>query len=61
VTFQCEGERPGWAGLFVPLDDADQTEAAAAALSGVVFNLSVSVVDAAEDAATDEGDFEFEF
>jgi len=61
VTFQCEGERPGWAGLFVPLDDADQTEAAAAALSGVVFNLSVSVVDAAEDAATDDGDFEFEF
>jgi hypothetical protein len=61
VTFQCSGETPGWAGLFVPLDDEDQSEAGAAALSGQAFHLTASAVDAADDDATAEGTFEFSF
>lgn len=61
VTFQCTGENPGWAGLFVPLDDEDQSEAAAAALAGQSFDLTASLVDAADESASAEGTFVFAF
>jgi hypothetical protein len=59
VTFQCEGQGPAWTSLVVPLDADDQTPDAVAALDGVSFELTASVVDAADTSATAAGTYVF--
>lgn len=61
LTFSCDGEGPGWAGMFVPLGDEHQTEPTASSLDGVGFSMSASLVDAAGDAASAEGEYAFTF
>lgn len=56
LQLQCPEDGPGWFGLFVPLDDEHQDEAAAAALAGTDIHLSGTVTDIAGDVATDEVD-----
>jgi hypothetical protein len=56
LTLQCPEEGPGWYGLFVPLDDEHQDEAAAAALAGTDVHLTGTVTDVAGDTASDEVD-----
>jgi hypothetical protein len=61
LTFTCDGDGPGWAGMFVPMGDDHQTEQAVAALDGVTFALTASLVDAAGDDASAEGEYAFSF
>lgn len=52
LTFQCPNEGPGWFGLFVPLDDAQQDAAVVDTLIGLPMDLTASVTDQAEDVGS---------
>ena len=51
LSFQCPNEGPGWAGVFVPLDEAMQDATAVAALEGEALGVTALVTDQGADTA----------